>query len=394
MKKRNAVYFVLTPLLLLMLTGLSFGQDNKIITGEIIKFHSKILNENVSLYISLPDRYSADTLQKYPVMYMLDGSMQFLYSPGIVKYYNIKNKMPQLIIVGVLSSDRTRDYTPPSSVQNDIKNNPTGGGADKYLSFLTDELEPYINKAYRTEKFKILSGWSFGGLFAIYALLNRPESFDAYIAASPSVWWNGESETKKCEQYFSKNKLSNKYLFFTDGGLEHPGMILTIKHFADMLGTNAPLSLKWKFCFLPDADHDLTPIPTLYNGLQFIFQKWGYTPQPGWRERSASDLKASIEKHFDSLSVQYGYECKPSESIINIHGYGFLAGKKFSDAIVMFLYNVKLYPESWNAYDSLSEAYAKAGNKELAIKNYEKSLKLNPESQSGKKALKQLKESM
>ena len=53
--------------------------------------------------------------------------------------------------------------------------------------------------------------------------------------------------------------------------------------------------------------------------------------------------------------------------------------------------NVKLFPASWNAYDSLGEAYAAAGQKDLAIQNYEKSVQLNPKNDNGKAALAKLK---
>lgn len=58
-----------------------------------------------------------------------------------------------------------------------------------------------------------------------------------------------------------------------------------------------------------------------------------------------------------------------------------------NEAIDVFAVNVKLNPTSWNAYDSLGEGYALAGNKKLAIANYEKSLELNPANEAGKKAL-------
>ena len=50
------------------------------------------------------------------------------------------------------------------------------------------------------------------------------------------------------------------------------------------------------------------------------------------------------------------------------------------------------YPKFWNAYDSLGEAYLKAGQKELAIQNYQKSVELNPQNQSGVDALKKLRD--
>jgi tetratricopeptide (TPR) repeat protein len=80
------------------------------------------------------------------------------------------------------------------------------------------------------------------------------------------------------------------------------------------------------------------------------------------------------------------------ESDINEIGYRFLLAKRYNEAIEVFQLNVKLYPNLWNTYDSLGEAYAAAGNNKLAIKNYEKSIKLNPKSESGKTALAKLKQ--
>ena len=62
------------------------------------------------------------------------------------------------------------------------------------------------------------------------------------------------------------------------------------------------------------------------------------------------------------------------------------------DAIEIFKLNVEEFPESFNVYDSLGEAYMADGNTKLAIKNYEKSVEMNPDNENGKKMLKKLKE--
>jgi len=80
------------------------------------------------------------------------------------------------------------------------------------------------------------------------------------------------------------------------------------------------------------------------------------------------------------------------EANLNITGYQLLAAKRLKEAIDVFALNVKYFPDSWNTYDSLGEAYAEAGNKKLAIENYEKSVKLNPKSDSGIAALAKLKQ--
>jgi len=79
-----------------------------------------------------------------------------------------------------------------------------------------------------------------------------------------------------------------------------------------------------------------------------------------------------------------------SEEHINNIGYGLLQQKKVAEAIAVFKLNVELYPQSWNVYDSLGEAYMVNGEKELAISNYKKSLALNPGNANGVAMLKKL----
>ena len=92
----------------------------------------------------------------------------------------------------------------------------------------------------------------------------------------------------------------------------------------------------------------------------------------------------------DSMSYS---SIQPSliENQFNNTGYAYLAAKKIKEAIEVFKLNVTLFPDSWNVYDSLGEAYAEGGNKELAIKNYERSIELNPKNDTCKEILKKLK---
>ncbi|MGB6865250.1 MAG: tetratricopeptide repeat protein, partial [Candidatus Aminicenantaceae bacterium] len=80
-----------------------------------------------------------------------------------------------------------------------------------------------------------------------------------------------------------------------------------------------------------------------------------------------------------------------SENTINQLGYRYLVQGKIKEAVELFKLNILFYPDSWNVYDSLAEAYMTDGNKELAVKNYEKSLELNPENSNAVEMLKKLK---
>jgi CubicO group peptidase (beta-lactamase class C family) len=79
-----------------------------------------------------------------------------------------------------------------------------------------------------------------------------------------------------------------------------------------------------------------------------------------------------------------------SEATINQAAYTLMGSKKIEDAILLFQKNVALHPDSWNAYDSLGEAYMKNGDKELAVKNYRRSVELKPTNENGLAALKKL----
>ena len=102
-----------------------------------------------------------------------------------------------------------------------------------------------------------------------------------------------------------------------------------------------------------------------------------------------SGIEAAVSR-FNELRTKKD-EYSLSEAQMNALGYEYLQEKKLNEAIAVFKLNVESYPKSSNVYDSLGEAYALAGERELAIKNYEKSLELDPASESGIEALKKLK---
>ena len=102
-----------------------------------------------------------------------------------------------------------------------------------------------------------------------------------------------------------------------------------------------------------------------------------------------------IEKasaYYENFKHQHADETLFSESGMNSLAYSYLGKKEYETAIKLFEMNVDSYPDSWNVYDSLGEAYLKMGNKEKAKENYIKSIELNPDNENGKKVLKELSE--
>ena len=90
-----------------------------------------------------------------------------------------------------------------------------------------------------------------------------------------------------------------------------------------------------------------------------------------------SDAESAV-KQYHKLKADHEEEYNFKEYELNMLGYQLLGMKKVKEAIEILKLNVDEYPEAFNPYDSLGEAYMIDGEKELAIKNYAKSLQLNP----------------
>lgn len=107
------------------------------------------------------------------------------------------------------------------------------------------------------------------------------------------------------------------------------------------------------------------------------------------RETIESKGISAANKKFKEVSGNDEYLI--SEMEMNMLGYDYLNNKKYDEAIAVFRMNVEAFPDSFNTYDSLGEAYAAKGDKKAAIVNYEMSVKLNPGNQNGIQMLEKLK---
>ena len=106
----------------------------------------------------------------------------------------------------------------------------------------------------------------------------------------------------------------------------------------------------------------------------------------------------TVREQGSEAAIKQYYELKRSqpdvydfhERELNLFGYALLAENRVKEAIDIFKLNVAEYPQSFNTYDSLGEAYLANGDRELAIKNYRKSLEMNPKNTNAADVLKKI----
>ena len=135
----------------------SENEGSKPITSTL---RSAILNEERRVIIHLPRNYALNATDKYPVMYVLDGTSQDQHTADKITVLADAGLVPDAIVVGIPNTrgNRERDQTPPfMRTSVDDANSPLGGG-DKFLAFIEQELIPFIDTNYRTSGYRTLTG--------------------------------------------------------------------------------------------------------------------------------------------------------------------------------------------------------------------------------------------
>ena len=158
---------------------------------QLRTLHAAATGRNYDIQISLPADYARNPNARYPVLYVLDGQWDFKLMLSVQGGLTYDRWTPQVIIVGITWSGananydslRAMDLTPAATSRL-----PGSGAAPQFLSFLKDQLIPFVETTYRADpRRRILMGSSFGGLFTLYALFADPGLFAGYMAGSPAV---------------------------------------------------------------------------------------------------------------------------------------------------------------------------------------------------------------
>jgi len=362
------------------------SQGAPVVIGETVQLQSNILKESRSLLISKPVGYDGGT-ERYPVLYLLDGETHFHYASGIAGFLADDDRMPNMLVVGIVSGDmahRTHDLTPLSTAETDNRFSPGNGGADAFLSFVAGELIPFVDKTYRTRPYRLLVGHSFGGLFGVYALISKPTLFNAYILAEPSLYWNNESVVARAESFLSGAKSLQADLYMTassDSG-KPPA---AVARFSAALGKSAPAGFRWHFDWMKQEDHMSIPLPSIYHGLETIFEDWRLTDPLELFDKGGIE---GIHRRYREAGQRFGYPERITPPFtVSLVVAALMRAGRLEEASKVLLGDPKAYPPPWNQLDALARAYEGRGDSGQAARYYLLSLRQNPANDFAKKKL-------
>jgi predicted alpha/beta superfamily hydrolase len=222
---------------------------------------SRVLGETRRINLYTPPGYEKSRDTRYPVLYMPDGGMEedFPHVANDVDAAIRAGEMRPVIVVGIENTERRRDMTGPTEVEEDRKIAPHVGGSAAFRSFIRDELMPEIGRRVRGNGQTAIVGESLAGLFVVETFLLEPGMFDTYIALSPSLWWNGQALVRGARERWTARSPAGRTLYLSVAGDDDRGD--EVKAFAEVLRSAAPNDLTWYYEPRPDLKHS-----TIYRG--------------------------------------------------------------------------------------------------------------------------------
>lgn len=369
-------------------TGLAVGVRDSL--------RSTVLNELRRVLIWTPPSYRDTTFapRRYPVLYLLDGDAHFHSVTGLLQILatgiNGTYVLPEMIVVAIPNTNRMRDLSPTHVTTGyDGKPDPqmaaSGGGA-AFLRFLTTELIPHVDSAYRTTTHRTLVGHSLGGLMAIQAMYTVPGAFTNYLAIDPSLWWDKSLTRREAAARLAPaGALAGKGLYVAQANTMIPTDTVPNQHFNDIAQFDAiarratASGLHYGFRYYPEDSHGSVPLIAEYDGLRFLYE--GY----------ALDLMrviaepAYLEGHYAEVGRRHGVDPVPPESVVDLLvTYASLLEAGKPQQLPLARLATRLYPASAHAHERLARLMRAAGDTTGAIAELTKAVELAP----GRAALK------
>jgi uncharacterized protein len=366
--------------------------DNRITIGQIDSVYSEVLKEQRKIWVYVPEsikdkRYGE---HHYPVLYLLDGDSHFHAVTGMMKDLAGNALCPEMIVVAIPNTDRSRDLTPTNSLylpdgktqQEWLKS--TGGG-ENFTMFIEKELIPYIESHYPTAGSRMLIGHSFGGLFAINTLVHHPQLFNSYVAIDPSMWWDKQKLLMQADSVLKLPLFAKKTMFVSVANTMQKGMdtlhvsndtasasfhIRSILQFARKANANKKVNgLRFDWKYYDKDDHGSVPFISEYDAFRFIFDY--YKPS------HLDDMTlGQLIDHYKNVSDKLGYLVPPQPELVNAAGQSALRKKDFELAYSFFDMNIKSYPNVQEPVASMGDYYLAKGDTVHAVEAYDKALKV------------------
>ena len=236
-------------------------EPTSVVIGQSYALPSAIYDAPREINVWLPPGY-AESGRSYPVLYLLDGGQDqdFHHISGLAQLGTVNGTTRDVIVVGVASVDRRNELALPTLNAELIARYPTQGQSDRFRRFLAGEVLPFVEARFRTNGETALMGESLAGLFVVETFLKEPRMFDAWVAVSPSLWWDDGQLARQAGAHLRDHSNDSRTLILTmgDEGAEAMALMETL---TGNLRDHAMPGVTWDFRPRPTESH-----ATIYHG--------------------------------------------------------------------------------------------------------------------------------
>ena len=325
---------------------------------------SSLSDKPISFNVTLPPSYFDNPDKRYVVMFDFHPRSQ-AYLNGMHDWMSHNGDWPWLetIIVTAPDGDKTLGDLKGLAIEE--------RGDTKLLDYMQQALLPAIDTQYRTNGFRILNGFTGNAGLGLYTLINRPELFNAYFVASPVLSKDFASVIKDAPKKLAAMKGKPRFLFMStsDSSFEER----QLASFAEMeaiIRTSATSTLDYHIKRFDGTYYMTQPILATAYGIELLFNDYHQVLKAD-SEISRLGPQAILD-HYKYLSEEkYGFEVPATDSLIALAEAEIAKDSPAGTdkALAIYQLAVKAYPNSHTAQDALANAYAEAGEFELAIKH-------------------------
>lgn len=237
------------------------AERTSIVIGQSWTLRSVIMGARREINVWLPPGYDRGAA-RYPVLYVLDGgqTQDFHHISGLAQLGTVNGTTRDVIVVGIASVDRRNELALPTDNAELIARYPTHGQSDRFRRFIAEEVQPFVEARFRTNGETALMGESLAGLFVVETFLKEPQMFDAWVAVSPSLWWDGGRLAQQSGAHLRDHSNDPRTLILTvgDEGAQAQALMETL---TANLRDHALPGLTWTFQPRPNESH-----ATIYHG--------------------------------------------------------------------------------------------------------------------------------
>lgn len=346
-------------LLLSLISTLSFAVDIKTLNPvETIEITPEGFQSPIKYNITLPQNYANDTDKRYFVLFDMHPRSQPFIS-GMHDWLSHNGEWPWLKTILITPADYNPEF---ADTFNQLVANPKN---QRMLDILEQGILKTVDDKYRTNGYRIFSGFMGNAAFGLYSFLNRPSLFDAYLIASPTLQNNFANVLTDAPEKLKTKYDDMKFLYMTIGDHNYEkAHIEPYKQFERELQKLNSDKLKW----ISNSDENhyymSRPIVTLLNGIEALFDDIHHDLSAD-SEISKQGVDAIIAYYHKLSKQKYGFEISAEGSLKALAKS--LIVDNPNKAIDIYVKTTELYPQSAYAYASLARAYSELGNIERAI---------------------------